>query len=765
MRPARLGCYIRRSSARGSSLLALALFATAFRVGAAPAAVASSAYAPPPRGTPAPIFRPEVATPLTSIVLNVSSVPSIKNVARIGLNLGMWKSHAAEQFSANVIVNPGFEPLIDRAIVIVKGSNAGGFSDNDPALARAEDFWAGATFQVRTGISAGQSGTIIHSAAAAGMPWFETQATAPPLNPGDAIAITQTQTSGEPFGWSLPASSTGLVAINISDVRPGSPGHSSADLTLRSGAPTELDAYLDALPNSIPGHKFLPVNGYWQLSFWARATVGGPNLEAAFQRFGAKAFLDQRVMLTEAWQLFTFTFNAHDTGPPHPLILQFTASGGPGAAVRIDDVQLERVSDFSHAWRAEVIQNLQALKPGYLRDLQLQFGDTVTNRLAPSFARAPSRWLPDPKNIWSRFFYSIPDLFQLCSQVGAQPWIVLPATLYDEEFTQLGDYLAAAQAFYGFTEIVVEFGNESWNPLFRSGSIPNPVTMAAAADRGFALLRSAAGPTVPLHLIVNGHFAAPLWGSIALANAHEADGVSIAPYFLPALNTNDTLATVLPAIFATADESTYVLSLRSLIGSAKAVDAYELNFITLGGNAPAAQRNPLTAGMVSGAALANRLVAGLKLGLQRQMVFALSGYNFNVSSTLGKVDLFGVTRDLAAAGSFRPTGLVLQLLNRAIAGDYYPAAAFGPGANAIAAAAFKTDQGWSLVITSANPAPTTLAIALPAGSALPALAQTLTGPSLTADNESAVNVKIGPLAISPGLRLTVPPYGIAVVTP
>ncbi|HXD91155.1 MAG TPA: hypothetical protein VNU00_08840, partial [Candidatus Binataceae bacterium] len=83
----------------------------------------------------------------------------MSNVPRIGLNLGLWKTQGAQQFSSNVLMNPGFEPLLDRAIVIVKETASGGFSDNDPTLARPDNFWNGATFQVRTGISAGQGGT------------------------------------------------------------------------------------------------------------------------------------------------------------------------------------------------------------------------------------------------------------------------------------------------------------------------------------------------------------------------------------------------------------------------------------------------------------------------------------------------------------------------------------------------------------------------------------------------------------------------------
>ena len=690
----------------------------------------------------------------------------MSNVPRIGLNLGLWKTQGAQQFSSNVLMNPGFEPLLDRAIVIVKETASGGFSDNDPTLARPDNFWNGATFQVRTGISAGQGGTIATSLAsdAGGLPWFTTGGAAPAVVAGDAIALTQTQTSGAPSSWTIPSTSNGLVAITLDDSRPGSPGHSAADLTLKSGHPTEIDAYLDNPSNTIPGGKFLPVNGGWQLSFWARATAGAPNLQAQFLRFGSTAFLDQTVSLTNAWQFFIFPFSASDTGAAGILAFKFKASGSDGENVRLDDVQLGRVSDLGNAWRAEVIRNLQTLKPGYLRDLQLQLGDTITNRLAPPFARQPQRWQPASASNLYQYLYSVPELLDLCHQVGAQPWIVLPSALYDEEFTQLGDYLASAQATYGFSDIVVEFGNESWNSDFRAGSIPAPMTMGEAANRGFGLLRSATGPTVPLHLVVNGRFMLPQWSSVAINSAPEADAVGVAPYFFQNSNATDSQATSLAAMFQTADETSSVTSLQSSIGSSKAVDAYELNFITLDGSASAAQRDALVGGMVSGAALANRLVAGLNLGLRRQMVYALSGYNFPLSAALGNIDLFGVTRDLAAAGNLRPTGLAVQMINDAIAGDLYHVTPSGAAANGIKAVAFKSPAGWSLVVVSSLAAPTTITVTLPTSGASPTRAQTLSAASLTADNESTTDVTVESLTTGPNLRVTIPPYGVVTLT-
>jgi hypothetical protein len=680
----------------------------------------------------------------------------------------VWDSYGAEQLSSNILTNPGFEPVIDRAVVIVTDSDTTGFSDNDASLARPDGFWSGATFEVRTGASAGLGGTIANSLAAAGdgLPWFATSGSAPALMPGDVVSVTQTQTSGTPYAWSFPASSDGDVAIITTDHRPGSPGSSVVELTLQAAQPTEIFTTFDAQANNIPGGKFLPVNGSWQLSFWARASAGNTTVTADFFRDINNPFLSQSASVSTSWQQYTMNFSATDGGPSNPLALSLAAIGTAGGTVRIDDVQLARTSDLPSPWRAEVLQTLQTLHPGYLRDLQSQLGDTMTNRLAPIFGRSPQRWQPDPTNTQATFLYGLPEFLNLCKFVGAQPWIVVPTGLYDAEFTQLGTYLAQQQSTYQFNEIVVEFGNENWNKMFRGGSIPDAVTMGKAANRGFGLLRAAAGPLVPLHLVLTGLFVDPSVAQNALNNAPQADAVDIAPYFFQTLNASDTQAAALANMFDTTDELADIPQQRLVTQPlGKDIDVHEVNLQTLNGDASAAQRNPLASGMVSGTALVNRLIAGMSVGLRRQMIFSLSQYSDPISPALGNVNLFGVTRDLAAANDLRPTGLAMQMLNRVIGGDYYQVTASGPGSSGLRAAAFLSPSGWSVVIASSNPTPTAVSIASPAAGAQPTQAFALAAPTMTTDNETGAPVAITSIGLGANLRVTVPAYGLVTLNP
>jgi hypothetical protein len=718
--------------------------------------------------TPTSTATPDGAT------LTLGSTALIKSIPRIGMNLNFWTSWGAEQYASNVIMNPGFEPTVDRAIVIVNSSSSTGFEDNASWLGRPNGFWANGTYQVLTGESAGVSGTIENSVQAdgAGLPSFTTSGSAPPLAVGDAISVSQVQTSGNPANWWISSGST--VRINTSDSRPESPGHSVAEMSLQTGTPSEIDSYLDD-GYQFGGQNFLPVTGAWQLSFWARTTTtAGATLSATFRRNnGSSAFLSETVTLTNAWQQFTFPITASDNGPAGSLDLQFVANGSTGTLVHLDDVQLGNASDLANgAWRSQLITTLEQLNPGYLRDWQGQIGDTMENRLASTFGRGPTRYNPDPSNGTQWFLYSIPDFLDLCHQVGAQPWITIPTTLYSAEYTALGQYLAQAQQTYNFKEIVVEYGDENWNSVYRGAGIQNPVTMGQAANRGFTLLRAAAGSSVPLHLEVNSQYVNSWIGQQAILNAPEADGVDIAPYYFYTLNSTDSEATALTNLFAMSDEPTDIAALAAFATPAnKSIDVYEVNTSNYDGSALEPQRDPYVVGMASGSALADRMITAMYAGVTRQMVFDLAQYNYTINSTVGNVMLWGVANSLADDVSLRPTGLAVQMLNAAISGDFYPVTVSGPGSSGVKAAAFLGTNGWSIAIVSASSTPSQVTINQPASGAAPTEAYTLSAATPLSTNDVTSNNPSGDQQVSivqssvSDNRVTVPAYGLVVLLP
>ena len=378
--------------------------------------------------------------------------------------------------------------------------------------------------------------------------------------------------------------------------------------------------------------------------------------------------------------------------------------------MRLDDVELGRISDLNAGeFRAEVMSALQNLRAGWLRDWQGQLGDTVANRLAGSFGRSPSRWGPDPNNDQD-FSLFASGFSALCVQVGAQPWIVVPTTLINSEYTALGSYLAQAQSIYGFREIVVEWGNENWNSVFRAAGIQDPVVMAQAANTGFALIRQAAGPLTPLHMVVNGQFVNPWIGQQAILHAPQADGVDVAPYYFYTLDNGTAQSTAIAQMLNDSDESPLIAQLAATTQPLnKSIGVYEVNASTTQGSAPQAQRDPLVAGEISGTALAARLLTGINTGVKRQLVWNLA--QFDLGTANGVTALYGIAHDLTASSNFRPTGLAVEMLNTAISGDLYPVTV--TGADGLTAAAFLSSAGWAMAITSSSPAAITVGITRP----------------------------------------------------
>jgi hypothetical protein len=154
--------------------------------------------------------------------------------------------------------------------------------------------------------------------------------------------------------------------------------------------------------------------------------------------------------------------------------------------------------------------------------------------------------------------------------------------------------------------------------------------------------------------------------------------------------------------------------------------------------------------------------------VSRQVVFDLAQYNYNISAAVGDVMLWGVANSLADEVSLRPTGLAMEMLNSAIAGDYYPATTSNTG---ITAAAFLANSKWSVAIVSASANPTTVSLSLPSAGAAPTQAFSLSAATLTSTNDvtadnatGAPEVSIAPITLS-GNQVIVPPYGLVVLLP
>ncbi len=97
-----------------------------------------------------------------AIELRVNADSTIQDLKRVGINMAHWTVWGPEQFSRNILMNPGFEGEIDRSVVIVTRADQNSFSDGRD-LGQADGHWIGATYDIRTGPNAGTMGTISNS--------------------------------------------------------------------------------------------------------------------------------------------------------------------------------------------------------------------------------------------------------------------------------------------------------------------------------------------------------------------------------------------------------------------------------------------------------------------------------------------------------------------------------------------------------------------------------------------------------------------------
>ena len=398
-------------------------------------------------------------------------------------------------------------------------------------------------------------------------------------------------------------------------------------------------------------------------------------------------------MLGRTWRRYVLPFAAADDGPDGPLELSFEVHAGDAL---IDDVYLGEETSAPGGFRAATVDALRQLRPGYLRDWQGQLGDTLANRLADASSRRPTRYRAGDSELM--YGYGLPDFLELCAAVEAKPWVIAPPLMGDDEWRELGAALAQAARRYRFDEILVEFGNENWNELFRPAGFMAVETHVAAADRAFALMRAGAAGYRGLVPIVNAQFVnAASWRRLA-SLSREARRIAVAPYFLYRLD--EVSAT--DAVAAAFDDA--VAPLRAggagtaSIGGRVAV--YEVNFHTTEGTASPALRNLAVAGAHSGSALARQLVGGMLAGVREQAVYTLAGFDAYTADR-GLVRLWGVARDLAP-GRLRPTGLALAMMNGVIDGDAHAALCEG-GATAcgsVTAAFFRRPQKLGLIVAS-----------------------------------------------------------------
>lgn len=676
------------------------------------------------------------------------------DLPRYGLNLGGSGTWGAEHLRANVLANPGFEPVLDRTLLILKEASAGRMVDDTPWLARPNGFWDNAGFHLLSGRQAGAGGSILTSSRrhADGLAEFQLETPMEGLRTGDVAVATRPRDMQPAAQWWV---GRGRLA-NSAEVRPGSAGRQSLQMLASRGEPVELLHFLDNITDR--AGKLLLVNGVWKLEFWARASKPGASLRIYFGRAGSKPFVETSARVETTWKRHSFEFNASDTGPDGVLTLSLTALEGE---ILLDDAYLGEANPGVGGFRQVVVETLRDLRPGYLRDWQGQLGDTFANRVALEHGHQPVRYRPGDNEI--QFHYSLPDFFELCAKVGARPWVVAPTTLTHAEWRELGAYLRQSAERYGFDEILLEFGNENWNQIFRPGGIPDAATHAMVADRAFKLVKEGSRNDGRIITVANAQYVNADSPREIGARSRESDRIAVAPYMVNSLEHGMDIASMHHAAF---EENGDLLGRQSQMAQMqhKKLSVYEVNFHTTWGNAEKAERNAVVTGAGSGAALARRLMQATLAGVREQGVYVLSGFDSYTAEGKELVRLWGITRDLTVPSHLRPTGLALQMLNRAAGGLTTTARCAGDACTGLTALYFGDGSRMAVVSASHEPTPVKLQMACGVGNAT---LQVLDGsrPELNNEKETQVRVQQRKLPCQRGLvAFTLPGHSLAVVT-
>lgn len=690
------------------------------------------------------------------------AAPVKTEVDRIGINLGQWTQYGSAFFANNVIMNPGFEGHIDRHIVITTQSNSTSFSD-ESNRDFPDGYWDNATFEIRTGPHAGTEGVIAKSLkqGAGGYPEYTTQSPLPDLDVRTVISLKKSESPNPVDNWWVPNTETAKIDKN--EVRPESLGGQSLRLSPTESIKGEISSFIDH-DSHIVG-KALLINGNWHCTFWAKADSNGVPIEVFFRRMnGTPRFFHETFSLTTEWQEYTIDFTAEDTGDP--AMLQFYLKApNPGTIVWVDDVFLGQHQAVPSFFRDRVIDALRQINPSYLREL-FHLGDSFENRVAETSARKAFtiRVSGSEGKTWS---YSLEEFLNLCQQVGANPWIVIPTPFTDEENRQLGEFLAQKAGTARFSQVVLEFGNENWNWIYRPLGIPYPEEHGSVSDRAFEYIKLGAGNAVNAKYVINGQHGYPELTYRFAQNSQTSNAMAVAPYFLFSLDTGLSEQEQLNQLFADDANLSGIASDMRTLG--KDTYIYEVNLHTTGGTADNSEREEVVAGRASGAALAKQLIHSMQLDVGPIMVHNLSQYRSKTYDVQGFVKLWGVTRNFENAPVFRPTGLALIMLNRVIEGDLFNLKADSETAVSenITAVGFKNEEMWTAVIVSENNSDKIINLTFPDdGRPIPAKYQTLQSSSPFDTNENSENVTIdeGSVAVNERtVQVTVPAYGLVVL--
>jgi hypothetical protein len=615
----------------------------------------------------------------------------LSNVTRLGINLGEQTYYDSGQMTRNLLYrNPGFEGMEYRSILHCLVGGAGTCIDSRHAFQWPAGFWDGARYEVLDGSDSEQRGSVTTSGPSrdgnSGGYRLSLDGRAP-ISAGDWLAVSKEFPGDPASGWWPSVHGGAHLEAERKDLSPLTAGRQA--LRIEAGSPgqsAEIKSYFD----STEGRSFVRIKGAYRLRFRARSLSGTQIIHVSVKRIAnpARVYLDRDIPLTRSWGDYRADFNADEQTPiAAPVEVSFSVNN---EALLLDDVDLEQTSGSRSngtAFRDEVVDTLKDLHPGVIRLMSShsELGSTISNLLKLPMARQRSgfsTWASSMEDIP----VGVPEFLELCSEVGAEPWIVAPTAMSREEARELAEYLAGSASTPGgairagqgrrdpwtraFRTIHIELGNETWNGIFQGETIEDAAAYGRRANQVFGAFRAAAGSeAAQFDLVVGAFTAVPDRNSSLLTAASQADSLAIAPYLMHSVTHWKGDDDLYGPLLAQPEQMSRngVVRAAHLSARGRQLAVYEVNLHTTEGTAPADVLDRFTPSAAAGIAVTGHMLRMMRdQGVRDEMLFSLSQFEFKRGDGT-PVRLWGSVVEMG--GRARPQLITEALANRAMRGD------------------------------------------------------------------------------------------------
>ena len=615
----------------------------------------------------------------------------LPNVTRLGINLGEQTYYDSGQMTKNLLYrNPGFEGMEYRSILHCLVGGPGTCIDSRHAFQWPVGFWDGARYEVLDGSASGQRGTVTKSGPGSGEGgggYGLSLDGRGQIGAGDWLAVSKEFPGDPTSGWWPAVHGGAYVEAERKDLSPLTAGRQALRIEAGgAGQSAEIKSYFD----STEGRSFLRLKGAYRLSFRAKSLGGAQRIHVSVKRIAnpARVYLDRDIPLTRAWGDYEADFNADEViAIPAPVEVSFSVNN---EALLLDDVDVEQTSGNRSnrtAFRDEVVDTLRDLHPGVIRLMSshAQLGSTVDNLLKVPMARQRSgfsTWASSMEDIP----VGIPEFLELCSEVGAEPWIVAPTAMTREEARELAEYLAGAASTGGgairaaqgrpepwmraFKTIHIELGNETWNGIFQGETIEDAAAYGRRANQIFGAFRAAAGEdAAQFDLVVGAFTVVPDRNDALLTAASKADSLAIAPYLMHSVTNWKTDDDLYGPLLAQPEQMSREGVVHAAHASARGrqLAVYEVNLHTTEGTAPEEVLDRFTPSAAAGIAATGHMLRMMRdQGVRDEMLFSLPQFEFKRGDGI-PVRLWGSVVEMG--GRNRPQLITEALANRAMRGD------------------------------------------------------------------------------------------------